>query len=142
MRKISIKILATALCLLVLVPLAACRPKVDLSELWQNAIYREDTSFGQGEKTVLVKVVTPEKSITFTIKTDKSTLGEALIEHNLIEGEQGAFGIYVKKVNGILADYDVNASYWAFKKDGQLLMTGADSTPIADGDCFNIEYTK
>ena len=29
---------------------------------------------------------------------------DALIEHNLIEGEKGAYGLYVKKVNGITAE--------------------------------------
>ena len=46
-----------------------------------------------------------------TINTDKEILRDALEEHNLISGEQGAYGLYVKVVNGIKADYDEDGGY-------------------------------
>ena len=110
--------------------------------LWANATYLEDTSFGEGAKTVTVKVIVEDKSVTFTIKTDAKTLGEALLAHNLIAGEQGDFGLYVKVVNGITADYDVDQSYWGFSKNGEYMMTGVDGTDIADGEAYELTYTK
>ena len=78
----------------------------------------------------------------FEIHTDKTTVGEALQELGLIEGEVGDYGLYVKKVNGITADYDVDQSYWAFYINGEYAMTGVDSTEIAEGAVYKLEYTK
>lgn len=110
--------------------------------LWANATYLEDTSFGEGAKTVTVKVVVEGKSVTFTIKTDAETLGDALLAHNLIAGDEGQYGLYVKVVNGITADYDVDQSYWGFSKNGEYMMTGVDGTAIADGEAYELTYTK
>ena len=110
--------------------------------LWANATYLEDTAFGEGAKTVQVKVVVEDKSVTFTIKTDAATLGDALLAHGLIAGDQGDFGLYIKFVNGIRADYDVDQSYWGFTKNGEYMMTGVDGTEIADGEVYELTYTK
>ena len=110
--------------------------------LWANATYLEDTAFGEGAKTVQVKVVVDGKSVTFTIKTDAANLGDALLAHNLIAGEVSQYGLYVKVVNGITADYDVDQSYWGFTKGGEYMMTGVDGTEIADGEVYELTYTK
>ena len=110
--------------------------------LWADAMYTENTELGNGDKTISVEVVAEDKSLTFTIHSSKITLGEALLEHKLIEGEKGSYGLYVKKVNGIIADYDKNQAYWGFYKNDESMNTGVDSTDIADGDRFKIVYTK
>jgi hypothetical protein len=110
--------------------------------LWKDATYLKDTEFGEGAKTVKVKVIVGEQSVTFTIKTDAETLGDALLAHGLIAGDQGDFGLYVKVVNGITADYDVDQSYWGFSKNGEYMMTGVDGTAIADGEVYELTYTK
>ena len=110
--------------------------------LWDNAVYTEDTTVGEGEKTVYVEVKADEKSITFTINTNATILGDALIENNLIAGEEGAYGLYVKTVNGILADYDVDATYWGFFKDGEYMMSGVDTTEISGGEHYELVRTK
>ena len=129
-------IMSTFICL------SACSKKSENTDLWGSAIYKEDTELGKGEKTIIVEVVAEEKTVEFTVNTDKEILGDALTEHNLISGEQGAYGLYVKVVNGIKADYDENQCYWAFEKDGESLMTGVDSVKIADGENYEIIYTK
>ncbi len=121
---------------------AGCAKTAPSADLWAEAVYTENTEHGNGEKTISVEVVTPEKTITFTLHTDKNTLGDALLEHALIEGEKGAYGLYVKKVNGILADYDVDQSYWGLNKNGESMMTGVDGAEISDGDRYSIVYTK
>lgn len=110
--------------------------------LWANATYLEDTTFGEGAKTVTVKVIAEDKSVTFTVKTDAKTLGEALIEHGLIAGDMGDYGLYIKYVNGIRADYDLDKRYWNFTKNGEYMMTGADMTEIADGEAYEFTYAK
>ena len=111
---------------------------VSAEGLWENATYRRDTELGEGANTVQVEVKAGEESITFTIHTDKDTLGEALLEHELIAGEQGAFGLYVKLVNGIEADYDKDGSYWGFYKNGEMMLVGVDGAEIADGDHYEL----
>ena len=115
---------------------------MDAVGVWEDATYRSDKEFGEGSKTIEVEVKVEEQSVTFTIHTDAKTLGEALLAHKLIEGEDGPYGLYVKKVNGMLADYDVNQRYWSFCKGGTALMTGVDSTDIADGEHYEIVYAK
>jgi hypothetical protein len=107
---------------------------------WEDAVYTEDASFGEGAKTVTVKVIVGEKTVTFTVKTDKEDLASALLEHGLVEGEDGQFGLYIKKVNGILADYDVDQTYWSLSSKGEILMTGASGVTVSDGDVY--EFTK
>lgn len=115
---------------------------VDKAGLWENAKYRRDMEFGDGSKTVAVEVKVGDDSITFTIHTDKDTLGDALIEHDLISGEEGAYGLYVKYVNGIYADYDTDGSYWAFYSNGEYMMSAVDSTYIYGGEHYELVYTK
>ncbi len=110
--------------------------------LWASAKHLADEEFGEGAKTVKIKVIVENKAVTFTIKTDAETLGEALLAHDLIAGDQGDFGLYVKVVNGITADYDIDRSYWNFTKNGEYMMTGVDMTNIADGEVYELTYTK
>lgn len=96
-----------------------------------------------GTKTITVKVIDNEgKETSFTIKTDAEYLRGALEQEKLIEGDESQYGLYVKVVNGVKADFDKDGAYWGFYKAGQYLMTGVDTTEIADGDTFEIIYTK
>ena len=144
--KRTLKVSALLLSLVMLITLTACTKGTEkeegISQLWENALYTEDTTFGEGEKTVQVEVQADEESVTFTVNTDKETLADAMLEHSLIVGEDGPYGIYIKTVNGISADYDVDGYYWSVCKDGEYLMTGADTTVIADGEHYEFIRTK
>lgn len=142
MKKMIRSVVPVALVLSFVLCLVSCNEKIDAEGLWENATYRSDKEFGKGEKTVEVEVKVEEQSVTFTIHTDADTLGAALLEHELIAGEDGQYGIYVKTVNGILADYDVNKSYWGFYQNGEYLMSGVDTTAIVGGEHFEIVYSK
>ena len=73
------------------------------------------------------------KETDFTISTDKKTVGEALLEENLIAGDDSEYGLYVKTVNGVTLDYDKDGMYWAFYVNGEYAQTGVDSTEITAG---------
>ena len=138
-----IKITLASLCLLALaLSLVSCFNTVDKVGAWENAIYRKDKELGDGAKTVMVEVKAEDKSITILVNTDAETLADALLEHELIEGDNTEFGIYIKTVNGILADYDIDGYYWSISKNGEYLMTGADSTFIANGEHYELVRTK
>ena len=72
----------------------------------------------------------------FNISTNKKMVGDALKEHNLIEGEEGQFGIYVKTVNSVTYDYDKDGKYWAFYVDGEYAVKGVDKTEIKKGSVY------
>ena len=135
------KFLCLFLCFIVCLSFVSCK-KSDEESLWNNALYTENTEFGEGAKTITVLVGAEEKEVEFTIHTDKDVLSDALIEHKLIEGEQGPYGLYVKTVNGMTADYDTDKMYWAFYKDGQYLNESAEMTEIKDGEKYEIKCQK
>lgn len=131
----------TAFCLvLVLVVLfSACTAeKVSAEGKWADATYLSDTEFGKGSKTVVVSVKVDESEVSFTIHSDKTYLADALLEHNLIEGDESEFGLYVKKVNGIVADYDIDKTYWGFYKNSEMMMAGVSAAEFFDGEHYEL----
>lgn len=82
------------------------------------------------------------KTTDFEINTDKTIVGEALQELGLIEGDEGEFGLYVKKVNGITADFNVDKTYWAFYVNGAYATSGVDTTEIKDGESYAFKVEK
>lgn len=141
MKKTIKSTLAIILALIFVFALVSCNT-VEKTGVWENATYRKDTEFGEGSKTVMVEVKAEDQSVIFTIKTDENTVGAALLENELIAGEEGQYGLYVKVVNGITADYDIDQSYWAFYIDGEYAMSGVDTTEITEGAKYQLVYTK
>lgn len=142
MKKTLLSFVTVTVALMMLVSLVSCGNSVDKTGLWENATYLKDTTFGNGAKTVVAQVKVEEQCVTFTVKTDETTVGAALLEHGLIAGEDSEYGLYVKTVNGITADYDVDKSYWAFYINDEYAMTGVDSTEITEGATYSFVYTK
>lgn len=98
---------------------------------------------GEGEKQFVFTVTDADgKETQYEIHTDKTTVGEALIELDLIAGDEGEYGLYVKTVNGITADYDIDGQYWAFYIDGEYASTGVDSTDITEGATYSFKVEK
>ena len=91
-----------------------------------------------GEKTIVVQVVHGDQSTKdFTCQTDAETLGEVLVEEKLAQGEEGPTGLFVTVVDGEEAQ-DSLRQWWCVTKGGEMLNTGVSSTPIADGDHFEL----
>lgn len=91
-----------------------------------------------GEKTIVVQVVHGDQSTKdFTCQTDADTLGEVLVEEKLAQGEEGPTGLFVTVVDGEEAQ-DSLRQWWCVTKDVEMLNTGVSSTPIADGDHFEL----
>lgn len=163
MKKLTKQLLIAFLCICLSLCLAACTPAAQTPEepaasptatvegqaqesqlpaLWQTASYTQDTELGQGSKTVEVEIKAEEKAITVTVHTDADTLGSALLEQELIAGEESEYGLYIKVVNGIKADYDTDKAYWAFYQNGEYMNTGVDGTSITGGEHYELIYTK
>ena len=80
----------------------------------------------EGDKTVIVEVVAQH-------------LGPLLTEEGLIQGEQGAMGLFILTADGETAQ---GSQWWCITKGGAWLDTGVDKTPIADGDHFELTLKK
>lgn len=91
-----------------------------------------------GGKTIQVEIVKSQgESKSLEIKTDAEYLRQAMEEQELIQGEEGAYGLFVKTVDGVTAD-DAKQEWWCFTKGGEMLVTSVDATPIHDGDKYEI----
>lgn len=136
-RRITLLLLA----LLMIASLISCN-RAERTGVWEDATYQQDKTFGKGEKVIEVEVKAEDQSVTFTVKTDKENLADAMLEHGLVEGEQGPYGLYIKKVNGMEADFDKDGYYWSLSKGGVPSLVGASGTAIADGEHYEFTRTK
>lgn len=139
-KKIFILTITLTIALLSSLLLGACAS--ESSSDYETKIYYEDTELGEGSKTLTVRIEDTEKSVTFTVHTDKTTVGAALLEHNIISGEDAAYGMYIKSANGTVADFDTDQSYWAFYIGEDYATSGVDSTNIEEGVLYRLVYTK
>lgn len=90
------------------------------------------------EKSFEFEVVDKDGNTTqTTIHTNGEIVGEVLQELGYLEGEEGPYGLYIKKVKGITADYDIDGTYWAFYIDGEMSMKGADQVEIVNGATYS-----
>lgn len=78
----------------------------------------------------------------FVVKTDKKNVADALVEVGLVSGENSEYGLYIKVVNGITADYSVDGSYWSLLVNGEMSMVGASSVSVAEGLRVELKKTK
>ncbi|MBQ8527912.1 MAG: DUF4430 domain-containing protein [Lachnospiraceae bacterium] len=98
---------------------------------------------GEGATVFVFTVVDGEGAETvFEVHTDKTIVGEALLDCALIAGDEGEYGLYVKTVNGVTADFDTDGAYWAFYVDGEYAQSGVDTTNIEEGKTYTFKYEK
>lgn len=92
------------------------------------------TVLGEGSSVFNLTIVDKEGAEhLYEIHTDEEFVGFALIAHELIEGEQGPYGMYIKSVLGQTLDYETDGMYWSFYVGGEYAMTGVDQTPVENG---------
>ena len=139
MKKIISLTLAVMLVICTALTLISCNT-VDAEGLWETATHRRDKTFGSGEKTIEVAVKAGESSVTFTVKTDEENLADALLEHSLIDGEEGDFGFTVYAVNGMEVDFTTDKAYWAIYIGDSYAPTGASGIEISDGASYSFVY--
>lgn len=108
-----------------------------------DGVFADGSELGEGNTEFTLTVTDTEGAeSSFTIHTDKENVGDALTEIGIIAGEEGDYGLYVKTVNGVTADYDVDQIYWAFYINGEYASTGVDATPVTAGDTYSFKVEK
>ena len=109
----------------------------------QNTEEAQSNVLGEGATQFAFTVVDKDGNETsFEIHTDKEIVGEALLELELIAGDESEYGLYVKTVNGITADYDADQTYWAFYVNGEYATSGVDTTAIEEGMTYTFKVEK
>ena len=116
---------------------------VDLSEGLLYIVPKDGYVYAAENGTAYTKSTDQDgKAVTFTVHTDEKTVGDALLKLHVVAGEASSYGLYVKTVNGMTADYDKDGVYWAFYIDGEYAMTGVDATNITDGAQYVFRMEK
>lgn len=140
------KIFAIILALVMSLSLMACgtsAPQNDATADGDTPLVTDGATLGEGTHSFTLEIADLDgNTVTATINTDEETVGGALSKLDIIQGEESDFGLYIKTVNGITADYDVDQTYWAFYIDGEYAQTGADMTAITDGSVYRLAVEK
>ena len=94
-----------------------------------------------GEKDLTIQVVHSDlSSQTFEVTTSAEFLAEVLTEHDIVQGEDGPYGLYILTADGETAD-EANQEWWCITRGGESLTTGASETPISDGEAYELTLT-
>ena len=94
-----------------------------------------------GEKRITVEVVHGDgSSRDFALATAEAYLGPALVSGGVVEDNQGPYGLYILTADGETADEGAQ-EWWKVTKSGEMVNTGADATPIADGERYELTLT-
>ena len=139
MKKIVSSLSIVALLLVCLLS-AGCQAEPQVTGIWADATYTEDTTLGEGATVLTVVVGAEEKEVTFTINTDKETVGAALVEVGIVEDADGD-GLFTV-VNGMTADYNVDQTYWVFYENDAYANQGMNDTAIAAGVTYKLVHSK
>lgn len=136
------KFLAIILALVMALSLMACgsSPAQDPGkDGTETPVVTDGATLGEGAHSFTLEITDADgKTITATINTDEETVGAALLKLNIVQGEDSEYGLYVKTVNGVTADYDKDQTYWSFYIDGEYAQTGVDMTAITDGSTYKL----
>lgn len=94
----------------------------------------------EGSKTVTVEIVHKDGKVnTVTCHTDEEFVANLLVAEGII-AEYDSTGMYTT-VDGETASWEADKSYWAFYVNGEYATEGMNTTAVADGDVYRLEYT-
>ena len=98
------------------------------------------TVIGEGETVFYFIAVDLDGVMTkYEVHTNETTVGAALIGLELISGDMGEYGLYVKTVNGVTLDWDTHGKYWALYIGEEYALTGVDQVEIVPGTTYTFQ---
>ena len=110
-----------------------------MAGIWMST--RPETEAGSKGYTVTV-IHKDGTAKDFTYRTDAEYLAEALLEEQLVEGENSQYGLTIITVDGEAAVWETDNAYWAIWVGEEMAMTGASEIPVYDGSTYKLEYTS
>lgn len=143
MKQTTTRILTLlTICAVCCAALLSCTFGDPVKKPWDDATYTQDTALGEGEITFYFTVNVEEHHVTFTVSTNETNLRRALQALSLIAGDESEYGLYVKTVNGITADYDTDGAWWALYEGDEMSMVGVDGVTVSPDGRYSFTYTK
>ena len=105
----------------------------------EPATFQDGAILGEGATEFSLVVVGKDGSETScTVRTDKETVGDALLELGIVSGEDSQYGLMMYTVNGEYHRYEEDQYYWAFYIGEEYAMTGVSSTAIEAGVTYRL----
>ena len=95
-----------------------------------------DKNFGSGSKTVVVEVKAEGQLVTFTVKTDKESVGAALMEHKIIEGEEGRLQFRFPKDQDVVFEHTGYGEFTIRKEVTFIIQKGERETEEITGPVY------
>ena len=137
------RVLAILLALVLALGLCACGRKAAPGEGGGAPVINDGDVIGEGKNSFTLEIVDGDgKKITATINCDDTVVGDALQAYGIITGEEAQYGLYIKSVNGISADYETDGTYWSFYVNGEYAVKGVDMTEIENGATYTLAVEK
>ena len=94
----------------------------------------------EGSKTIGITILhADETKKELEFKTDQEYLSGALEEYdeNLLIGRETQYGLMIDTVDGYTAD-ESKQEWWGIYQNNEMTPNGIDTTPIADGEKYEI----
>lgn len=143
MKNKVLKRLTALVCVIMIVASGALLSGCNTEQAQEAATVQSVKQLGEGNVKFTLSVVDKDKNEKrFEISTDEKTVGDALKKLNLIEGEQGQYGLYINSVDGVTADFNKDKTYWAFYINGEYATSGVDQTEVKNGEVYSLRIEK
>ncbi|MBR3949514.1 MAG: hypothetical protein IKJ84_02450 [Oscillospiraceae bacterium] len=96
----------------------------------------------QGSKNVTIVIVHKDGSQkTLEYATDAEFLADLLQEKELATGYTSEeYGFTIEAVDGVTADWNVDAAYWALYEGEEYATNGASGIALTDGGVYKLVY--
>lgn len=117
---------------------ACCLLAVCMAAAW----YFGRPAVEEGTKQIVVEVIHGNgETVEFIYQTDEKYLGDLLLKEGVISGSESELGLYVDTVDGEIADYSVDQSWWQLFCDGETAQVGADAMALQNGCRYTWKYS-
>ena len=124
-----------------LLSMILCVVLVAAMALFATGCMENGTEEATGESVSFTVIVVDleGKETTYEITTTETTVGVALMAEELLAGEEGPYGLYIKEVAGIPLDWDTDGKYWAVYVDSEYALSGVDSLAVTEGAVYTFK---
>lgn len=103
---------------------------------------RQTPAIHVGEKNVSVAIISQQDGYDqqYSFDTELETLGDLLIENDLVTAEESAYGRFITAAGGIPGGADDR--YWMIYVDDKAAETGMDDIALEDGAAYRLALEK
>ncbi len=135
------KILALLVAFVLTFTLGSCVKKTQADESSNNTVADYEDK-GSGRNQFYLDICFEKGEKHYNIRTDKDTVGAALEELEIIDGEQGDYGLYILSVEGEVHKYENGGKYWSFFIGKNLAPQSVDRTKIENGTSYSLKVAE